>query len=251
MLAQSNTMVTWEMDSTIRIRPFTDSAEFPFPVMWELTWTLNLLFTKGEVGYLKNKVHFHTELSSATFNFRFNVLGPKSVIRPFIFVGGGALLFENNSADQAKSQVDFAAPSFGAGLNVRLGPSIMLNVQEMVLYSTRDNKDGIIANSNDAFLLHTAGITFNFGKKHDEDNDGVADRLDKCKGTPSGVAVDKDGCPLDKDKDGIADYKDACPDLPGIEAMKGCPDKDGDGITDSEDRCLMRRIAGVKRLSGC
>ena len=34
----------------------------------------------------------------------------------------------------------------------------------------------------------------------DSDNDGVPDNLDKCPGTPAGVAVDKDGCPLDSDK---------------------------------------------------
>ena len=31
----------------------------------------------------------------------------------------------------------------------------------------------------------------------DTDGDGVIDSLDKCPGTPSGVAVDKDGCPLE------------------------------------------------------
>lgn len=30
----------------------------------------------------------------------------------------------------------------------------------------------------------------------DSDNDGVTDDLDKCPGTPAGVAVDRDGCPL-------------------------------------------------------
>ena len=36
----------------------------------------------------------------------------------------------------------------------------------------------------------------------DSDNDGVPDSRDKCPGTPAGVTVDKDGCPLDSDKDG-------------------------------------------------
>ena len=52
----------------------------------------------------------------------------------------------------------------------------------------------------------------------DTDGDGVIDRLDKCPGTPAGVAVDKDGCPLDTDGDGVYDYLDECPGTP-----KGAP----------------------------
>jgi len=180
---------------------------------------VSLLFTKGEVGHVNDTARFHSGLSSVTLNVRFNILGPKSFIRPYLFIGAGALLFANNPTVKQKSKIDYAVPSFGAGLNIRLGPSVMLNLQEMVLYSTNDNKDGYIANTNDAFLLHTVGLTFNFGKKHDADKDGIADRLDKCAGTPPGVAVDKDGCPPDKDKDGIADYQDACPDVAGIALM--------------------------------
>lgn len=59
----------------------------------------------------------------------------------------------------------------------------------------------------------------------DSDNDGVADNLDKCPGTPAGVKVDKDGCPLDSDKDGVYDYLDKCPGTPaGVRVDKdGCP----------------------------
>jgi hypothetical protein len=46
-------------------------------------------------------------------------------------------------------------------------------------------------------------------------NDGVADSYDKCPGTPIGVKVDQDGCPLDSDKDGVPDYLDKCPGTPG------------------------------------
>ena len=58
----------------------------------------------------------------------------------------------------------------------------------------------------------------------DSDGDGVPDTLDRCPGTPAGVAVDKDGCPLDTDKDGVADYLDKCPNTPaGVKVdMNGC-----------------------------
>jgi OmpA-OmpF porin, OOP family len=210
---------------------------------------LSFLVTKGEAGHINDTARFRTEFSTATLNFRFQILGPQYVIRPYLFVGAGALLFANNTNTTEKNKIDYAAPSFGAGFNIRLGPSVMLNLQEMVLYASSDDKDGYSKNTNDAYLQHTVGLTFNFGKKRDEDNDGIADRLDKCAGTPAGVAVDKDGCPLDRDKDGIADYKDSCPDIAGIEGMKGCPDKDADGITDAEDRCPDAK--GSSELKGC
>jgi OOP family OmpA-OmpF porin len=62
----------------------------------------------------------------------------------------------------------------------------------------------------------------------DSDKDGVPDYLDKCPDTPCGVAVDKDGCPLDSDKDGVPDYLDKCPGTPaGVAVDKdGCPIKE-------------------------
>lgn len=43
---------------------------------------------------------------------------------------------------------------------------------------------------------------------NDSDGDGVFDRFDDCPDTPSGVAVDSVGCPLDSDFDGVFDYMD-------------------------------------------
>jgi OOP family OmpA-OmpF porin len=48
----------------------------------------------------------------------------------------------------------------------------------------------------------------------DSDGDGVPDDKDKCPGTPAGVKVDEDGCPLDSDGDGVPDYRDKCPGTP-------------------------------------
>ncbi len=48
----------------------------------------------------------------------------------------------------------------------------------------------------------------------DTDGDGVVDLLDRCKGTPPGVAVDQHGCPIDSDGDGIPDYRDDEPHSP-------------------------------------
>ncbi len=42
----------------------------------------------------------------------------------------------------------------------------------------------------------------------DADHDGVTDQFDQCPGTPEGVPVDVNGCPLDTDGDGVPDYRD-------------------------------------------
>jgi outer membrane protein OmpA-like peptidoglycan-associated protein len=92
-------------------------------------------------------------------------------------------------------------------------------------------------------------ITTLFDEIKDADGDGVADKNDKCPGTPAGVAVDKTGCPLDKDIDGVADYKDECPDVAGLATLNGCPDRDIDGVADANDRCPD--VAGSLTLKGC
>ncbi len=53
-----------------------------------------------------------------------------------------------------------------------------------------------------------------FSGKKDSDGDGVADDMDRCPGTASGVKVDGNGCPLDSDNDGVLDSKDQCPQTP-------------------------------------
>ena len=45
----------------------------------------------------------------------------------------------------------------------------------------------------------------------DTDGDGVDNLRDRCPGSPAGVEVDTDGCPVDSDGDGYADYRDEEP----------------------------------------
>jgi len=211
---------------------------------------INLLITKGTVGYDRNSEYFNTGFASVLLNFRFNVLSSRNHVNPFLFVGGGIMVFDKD-LEINPSKIDWAAPSFGGGINFRLGKSVNINLQETFIYSTSDKRDGndVVTKENDFYLLHTVGITYNFGKKKDADKDGVSDRNDKCPDTPLNVAVDKAGCPLDADKDGVPDYLDKCPDVAGVKILNGCPDKDSDGITDKDDRCPD--VAGPANLKGC
>lgn len=88
----------------------------------------------------------------------------------------------------------------------------------------------------------------------DSDGDGVPDSRDRCPGTPAGVKVDANGCPLDSDGDGVPDYLDKCPNTPAGTPVdsKGCPlDSDGDGVLDNDDQC-PDTPAGVRvDVRGC
>jgi OOP family OmpA-OmpF porin len=217
----------------------------------------SLNFTRGDLGHVDHTVastattpnSFLVRVNTTNLMLRFNFTGPQAVVRPYIFVGAGAIWYEA-VYNIHHERFEFSVPTFGGGFNFRMGPVVSLQLQEMILYTSTDNIDHENSGgTNDFHLYHTAGLTFNLGKQKDSDNDGVPDKKDQCPNTPAGVAVDKVGCPLDRDHDGVADYMDACPDVAGLPALKGCPDKDMDGITDAEDRCPD--VAGTVALKGC
>ncbi|TDE53410.1 OmpA family protein [Flavobacterium sp. GT3P67] len=211
---------------------------------------LNFLASKGTIGYNSTSGSFKTDFNSVALNLRFNFTGPESIVRPYVFAGVGAMLFDKDlNFDQ--DRIDYALPTAGGGLNFRLSPGIMLNLQETFSYSNKDRRDGVVSGKKDAYLSHMAGLTFNIGDKKDADNDGVSDRNDTCPGTPAGVSVDANGCPLDKDKDGIADYLDTCPDVAGRAALNGCPDTDNDGIADGNDKCPDTKMGTKVDATGC
>ncbi|MFV8326473.1 OmpA family protein [Flavobacterium sp. ZS1P14] len=211
---------------------------------------LNFLASKGTIGYNSLSGSFKSDFNSVALNLRFNMTGPESIVRPYAFVGVGAMLFDKDlNFDQ--DRIDYALPTAGGGLNFRLSPGIMLNLQETFSFSNKDRRDGVIAGKKDAYLSHMAGLTFNFGDKKDADNDGVSDRNDTCPGTPVGVSVDANGCPLDNDKDGVADYLDGCPNVAGTAALNGCPDTDNDGVTDSNDKCPDTKMGTKVDATGC
>ncbi len=105
---------------------------------------------------------------------------------------------------------------------------------------------------------HEVSLVFRMGNYRDSDNDGIADKSDKC---PDQAGPRRnDGCPedifadkgiSDNDGDGIPDHLDLCPELSGPAENQGCPwgDRDGDGIPDHLDDCPG--IAGLAMNNGC
>ena len=147
---------------------------------------------------------------------------PEAKLNPFIVAGYGAAHYSPKINDQNMSLIDF-----GVGAKYWVTDNIALRM---------DVRDNLVLDSTIHNVQVALGVVFAFGGKEkvaavplakamDSDGDGVPDTLDKCPGTPAGVAVDKDGCPLDTDKDGVPDYRDKCADTPaGVAVDKdGCP----------------------------
>ena len=236
-----------------------------------ITRYLSPSFDVALLGYYET-YKFSSELFTGTnFNARIGMvdLGLKlklnngkiikedAFIQPYLMGGGG--MFLANSSGQVSGKGfginQIRRPEvFGmAGLRFRLSEAVALDLTISQHYPFTERVDNLYGSPNDKlydrFLLSQAGITVALGKMKDEDKDGVSDKKDKCPGTPAGVAVDPNGCPLDKDGDGVPDYQDKCPDVKGVAALQGCPDRDGDGITDADDKCPD--VAGLAALQGC
>ena len=176
---------------------------------------------------------------------------PESRFNPYVTAGYGIVHYTPKINNKNMSALDF-----GVGAKYWVAENIALRA---------DVRDNMVFDEHIHNVATTLGVVLAFGGKSksspvpvdklvDSDGDGVADTLDKCPGTPAGVAVDKDGCPLDTDKDGVADYLDKCPGTPvGVAVDRiGCPlDSDGDGVPDYLDKC-PGTPAGVKVDSnGC
>lgn len=79
----------------------------------------------------------------------------------------------------------------------------------------------------------------------DSDGDGVADQFDKCPDTPSGVAVDTHGCPLDTDGDGVPDYLDK-----QLITPTECQPVDADGVGKCPDpECCKNGPVGACNIN--
>lgn len=108
--------------------------------------------------------------------------------------------------------------------------------------------------SADAMAGFVAKVFYDQAIDADSDGDGVPDSRDQCPGTPQGVKVDANGCPLDSDGDGVPDYMDKCPNTPQGVAVdaNGCPpDGDGDGVPDYMDKCPNTPMGAHVNAVGC
>ena len=159
---------------------------------------------------------------------------PEGKFNPFVTAGYGIAHYSPKiNSKEVMSMVDF-----GVGAKYWVAENVALRV---------DVRDNMIFDDQVHNIETTAGVVFRFGgtsnsakdkaaaaapdqeaqaaQPVDSDHDGVPDTLDRCPGTPGGVAVDAHGCPIDSDGDGVPDYLDQCPNTPAGVAVdsKGCP----------------------------
>ena len=146
---------------------------------------------------------------------------------------------------------------FGAGFEIFVHPNVAIRVNVADHYLDQDFIDNDWHGDNKTHNWEFGvGLSFLGGgrerkKAPDTDRDGVPDAEDQCPGTPAGVEVYSNGCPVDTDGDGVADYLDRCPNTPAGTAVdaSGCPlpekeveevkkepvDSDRDGVPDEID----------------
>jgi outer membrane protein OmpA-like peptidoglycan-associated protein len=192
-------------------------------------------------GYQSGGIDFQ----DVYLNLRWKLLKETASVRPYIY-GGGGYMWDN--------QAEGFSYNLGAGFKFPVSTNTSIFIEGGFTNGVEGTR-GANGDPNypvtvsDDMLKLTSIVEFSLGKAKDEDGDGVPDKKDKCPGTPPGVAVDENGCPLDRDGDGVPDYKDDCPDQPGDTKFNGCPDTDGDGIPDKDDDCPT--VAGLAKFKGC
>ena len=176
------------------------------------------------------------------------IFSETAAVQPYLY-GGGGMMWNN--------QGDGFAWNAGLGFKFPVSANTSLFIETGYTNGVEGTRQGWAngaavggqVTQTDDLMKLTGIVEFAFGKAKDEDGDGVPDKKDKCPGTPPGVAVDENGCPLDRDGDGVPDYKDDCPDQAGDAKFNGCPDTDGDGIPDKDDDCPA--VAGLAKFKGC
>ena len=132
---------------------------------------------------------------------------------------------------EAYSQKGIEIP-LSIGLNLKINDRINLKVGTSYRYTNTDYIDNISDGSSDKYFVNSAHLVYdlncyNCEKKYvpeiqydyiaidfdvldreDEDKDGIVDIDDFCIGTPKGIEVDAQGCPIDTDNDNVPDYLD-------------------------------------------
>ncbi len=141
-----------------------------------------------------------------------------------------------------KNSIDFCY-SAGLGVQFRINKYLNIAIEDRITIPHEEDLldgqrwaeqtwgDPVFSQNNDMVNYLSLGLNFNVGNSkrnveplywinplvftgangamaHDEDNDGIMDQFDKCPGTPEGIPVDVNGCPLDTDGDGVPDYRD-------------------------------------------
>ncbi len=226
-------------------------------------WLTTSVNVGAEYGILENKISF-----AALGNFRIN----NHLIMPELTLGVNLRPANWFKVYLSHTVAGRLSGTMGAGFNVKVGPLNMYLISDFlpVSFARVQNLEGVPNNltipySYNRFNIQT-GLVYHFGRKNDNDRDGVANDRDKCPDTEIDRLmqrcpdkkrksfVDRNGCILDDDGDGVANCYDLCPNTPqGVSVDdNGCPfDSDGDKVYDYLDRCPNTPEGVAVDADGC
>jgi len=126
--------------------------------------------------------------------------------------------------------------------------------QQQIVSLKDDDNDGVF-NTDDQCKGTAPNTPVDIkGCALDTDGDTVADANDACRGTPRGVKVDARGCGFDDDHDGVPNYRDRCSNTIKDVSVdgSGCEwDSDNDGVVDSKDLCVGTPPGVKVEYMGC
>lgn len=222
------------------------------------TFDIGLAFSFARLDHYNSNYNgrpyfYINELYNTNLHLKAKLFSEDAPVRPYLLAGFG---YNYNDVLQGRNSAN-TGEKFGT-TNVPLGGGFKIKLDDRVSFDIETTWNKVLGNFDfessskdpDAFMYHTIGLTYAFGKKPtDTDDDGVPDYRDRCPETPRGVQVDEFGCPKDNDADGVPDFMDRCPSVPGLDKFDGCPDRDGDGIEDAFDKCPD--IPGATEFYGC
>lgn len=155
-------------------------------------WDAQILGTRGVAGYFGTwnadpavRTNFITDLTTVNFLAKYKFLSPESFVTPYI-AGGAALLFQRGRGESAREGDKYFdyAPELGVGINFRFGKYIILQLQEMFMYTSADDIDHTLGGLNDMYVFHTVGLTVNLpklgGKSYGTPASAAGENIDKC-----------------------------------------------------------------------
>lgn len=189
---------------------------------------------EGELGYaqLNGSNSFRTTVIPIELGAMFNFM-PFNKVNPFVFVGGGGVVWKNNTTS-TNSKLDSFLKT-GGGLEFRVSRNIGLEIGATYRLSLTDNLDAIYSgNEDDQVITGHAGLTYYFGgSPHDRDHDGIPDDLDLM----PDISEDRDGY---LDHDGIPEKN------PSYLAMNSADGLVGDAMGPSAPIVIHHPISKVE-----
>jgi hypothetical protein len=143
----------------------------------QLTRRLDAVFfgTRGELGHMEPReewmdpgyrTNFLARVTTFNLYARYFLISREYILQPYVF-GGAGVIMQHGLSDTYypdKKKFDYAIPTAGLGLNIRIFPWLAFQLQETFMHTSADYIDFKDKGFNDLYLLHSAGLIFRLSK---------------------------------------------------------------------------------------